>query len=337
MKLFVVLAVVFAVTFADPDLQVAINAPFGSEGEVHYQSKVPPGAHGRAKRQTGTCGLPTTLTAAQQTESVKIHNYWRALEPSSNMIALTWSDEMSRVAQAYANQCIWAHGMLYDCENNRLGQNLFVTANSAGYPALNMTSVVTQWNNERNYWTFSTSTCATGQECGHWTQNVNARSAQVGCGFAQCPKITVGGATWTNAILAVCDYTPPGNVVGAPMYLNGASCTNCDSDATGAGYKCANNLCTKCTPATDPACQCGTPQSCVNGGVWDPNNCVCNCGGTYYGQTCQNQCTCGDATGADCVDWAIYCTNPDYAAFMQGNCKKTCGFACSLPSTCTTS
>jgi len=177
MELFIVLAVVLGMTVADPDLQVAVNAPFGSEGELHWQSKVPPGAHGRAKRQAGSCGLPTTLTAAQQTESVNIHNYWRAQEPASNMISLVWSDEMSRVAQAYANQCIWAHGMLYDCENNRLGQNLFVTANAAGYPALNMTSVVTQWNNERNYWTFSTATCAAGQECGHWTERQRQVSA----------------------------------------------------------------------------------------------------------------------------------------------------------------
>ena len=47
-----------------------------------------PNAHVRPKRQTAACGVATTLTAAQQTESINIHNYWRALEPAANMIGL---------------------------------------------------------------------------------------------------------------------------------------------------------------------------------------------------------------------------------------------------------
>jgi hypothetical protein len=338
MKLFVILAVLVGLAVAEEEVLVAVNAPFSDEhaAELHVP-KQPPGVHGHRARRAATCGVPTTLTAAQQTASVTIHNFWRAKETASNMINLVWSDEMSRVAQAYANQCIWAHGMLYDCSNNRVGQNLFVTANAAGYPALNITDVVTQWNNERNYWNFATATCATGQECGHYTQNVNARSAQVGCGFAQCPTITVSGQTWKNAILVVCDYTPPGNVQGQAMFVSGPTCSNCDSDNTGAGYKCQNNLCTKCTPATDPACKCGTPLSCQNGMNWDATKCACNCGGQYYGPSCEYQCTCGDSASADCLDWSVYCTDPGYLQFMTGNCKKTCGFACNLPSTCTTS
>jgi hypothetical protein len=336
MKLVVVVAVFLGLALAEEETLVAITAPAGSESHLHYAGKVPPGAHGRNKR-AATCGVASTLTSAQQTEQINAHNYWRSKEPASNMIALTYSDEMARVAQAYANQCIWGHGMLYDCSNNRLGQNLAVTANAAGYPPLNLTDLITQWNNERKDWNFQTSSCAAGKECGHFTQNVNARSAKSGCGYAQCPTITVNGAVWKNAILLVCDYTPPGNVIGQPMYASGATCSNCDSDKTGAGYKCQNGLCAKCVPATDPSCQCGTPLQCQNGGTWDPNQCACNCGGTFYGGQCENQCTCGDASGADCVDWSAYCSDPDYQTFMQGNCKKTCGYACNLPSTCTTS
>jgi len=308
-----------------------------------YSPKAPPGFKPRTNsKRAATCGTPTALTPAQATESITSHNALRAKENSDDELATIWDDEMAACAQAYANQCIWAHGMLNDCEGNRLGQNLYVSSSSAGFPPLNMTGVATAWWNERNDWNFVAASCSTGKECGHFTQLVWATSLKVGCGYANCPTMSVGGATWTNCLMVVCDYTPPGNILDAnnvqePIYETGASCSHCDIAGTGAGFKCVNNLCTSCTPAKDSTCKCGTPaQACQNGGVWSAATCSCQCGNKFFGTTCQQPCSCADLMPNDCPGWKAsgFCTNPDYHDFVATNCITTCGMSCALPASC---
>jgi hypothetical protein len=265
---------------------------------------------------------------------VYAHNLFRSKETSANGKALTWSEEMASVAQAWANSCKWEHGMLYDCVGDRLGQNLFVEASVGGYPALNVTGVINAWNNERKDYNIAMGTCAAGKICGHWTQVAWAKSSKVGCAYAQCPTMNVGGAIWQNALYVVCDYTIAGNVNGEKPFISGTPCTQCDSDKTGAGYKCVNNLCTPCTPATDATCKCGTTQICQNGGSWTASQCKCTCTNKFYGQNCEHTCTCGDTDPLNCPDWIAYCADPDYSDYMEQNCKATCQFPCSLPSTC---
>lgn len=308
--------------------QVSVDAPPARNMNTRTP---PPGPAGRGKR-AATCGTTTRLNAAQADEVIKAHNLFRSREPSSNMLKVVWNDEMAAIAQAWADKCQWEHGMLYDCAGNRIGQNLFVEASAGGYPGMNLTYVTDAWNNERNDWNWNTATCAPGKLCGHWTQLAGARSYQVGCAFAQCPTMNVAGSVWKNALYVVCDYTPPGNVIGEPIFLKGTACSNCDSEKTGKGYKCENNLCVECSPATDTSCKCGTPLACQNGGSWSASSCSCQCAKGFYGLTCEHSCSCGDTT--DCASWLDYCTNDDYKDYMMENCKGTCKFPCNLPAAC---
>jgi hypothetical protein len=293
------------------------------------------GAHHRNARATPySCATPTLLTPSQQTESVVVHNNWRGKEPAANMLQLTWSSMLANVAQGWANQCQWEHGYLIDCNGNNIGQNLYVSSNTASYPTLNVTSVITAWNNERNDWNFKTATCATGKICGHWTALVAARSLQVGCAYALCPTMNIAGITRTNNLLVVCDYSPPGNVAGDPIYLPGTTCLNCDSDNTGAGFKCVSNLCVPCTPSNDAACKCGKTQTCQNGGSWSTASCTCVCPKAFFGLNCERACSCADAMPDDCPDWIDMCSDPSYADFMGANCITTCKLPCKLPASC---
>lgn len=316
-------AVIVAVAFAQKKVSVDAPPPKGQ--------KVPPplGRHKRA-----TCGTPTNLKASEATQSVAAHNLFRGLEPASNMQKLEWSDEMAAVAKGWADKCKWEHGDLYDCSNNRLGQNLFVEASDAGYPTFNITYVAEAWNNERYDWIKSSKSCKAGKICGHWTQLVHAKSTKVGCAYNLCPTMTVAGEVWKNALYVVCDYTPPGNIIGEDFYIEGASCSNCDSDNTGKGYKCEKNLCVPCTPSTDATCKCGTAVACQNGGVWSASTCSCQCPKTHYGSACEKSCSCGD-NDENCAYYEPYCTNPDYSDFMHESCMKTCGYKCDLPASCT--
>jgi hypothetical protein len=315
--------------------KVSVDAPPSKDNLTRHHGRVPPGAHGRSKR-AATCGTQTKMHATEASQSVFSHNLFRSREVASNLLAMTWSDEMAAVSQAWADTCTWGHGMLYDCSGLRIGQNLFVEASSGGFPALNVTKVAEAWDNERLFWDFASGTCKApvGKSCGHWSQLVAARSNEVGCGYAQCATMNVGGEIWNNALFVVCDYNPPGNAVGVPVFLAGTPCSNCDSDNTGAGYKCVSNQCVKCSPSTDSTCKCGNPQTCQNGGVWTTSTCTCTCAAGFYGTNCEHHCSCADVTPLDCPYWIDFCTNPDYSDFMTENCKTTCNFPCSLPASC---
>jgi len=326
----ITLSVLLVATFvvaAWAEKKVATNAPPAKD----VNKKPPSPVGGRHRR--ATCGTPTRLPQQQATEIIKAHNTLRAKETSANMIRVQWSDEMAAMAQIWADQCTWGHGMLYDCNNNRIGQNLYLEASNTDYPVLNMTFVAESWWNEKFDYDFPTGKCVPGKLCGHYTQLVGAKSFEVGCAFTKCPTITVGTEVWKNALMVACDYTPPGNVVGEAVYKLGTTCSFCDSDGTGKGYKCVDNLCTPCSPATDATCKCGTPLTCVNGATWSTSTCSCQCPKGFYGLTCEKACSCADAT-EDCWAYVDYCKEPDYSEFMNDNCMKTCGFTCNLPAAC---
>jgi len=341
MKLLVIfcLTVIVLCTTVRADKRlVSINAPPSRE-EFHYKpgSKIPPGVQSRIKRTaTAACGSTASLlTAAEKAESVYIHNVLRGSESGSNILELVWDPELASQAQVLANTCTWGHGVLTDCSNNGMGQNLFINSGSAGFIPLNMTGAIKSWYDERKDFSFQANACQDGKICGHYTQVVWARSLKVGCGVARCPTVNIGGgSSWNNAVIVVCNYSPAGNVIGAPMYQPGTVCSNCDSDQTGAGFKCVNNLCSSCTPATDSSCSCGMPLSCVNGGSWSGSTCSCSCPKGFYGVKCENSCTCTDLNAAACGQWAGFCPNPMYRDFMMQNCMGTCRNLCSPPPSC---
>jgi hypothetical protein len=83
-------------------------------------------------------------------------------------------------------------------QNLRYGQNLFEITGGRASPQ----QVVDAWASERKEYDARSGTC-TGR-CGHFTQIVWRTAEEVGCGSAHRGDREV----W------VCDYSPPGNIVG---------------------------------------------------------------------------------------------------------------------------
>jgi pathogenesis-related protein 1 len=109
---------------------------------------------------------------------------------------LTWSEELARVAQDWADQlnkrgCAFEHR-----PDDRYGENLaFYAPASSADPD----RVVAGWYDEVAKYDFKKAEF--GFDTGHFTQVVWVRTTELGCGVTTCKN----GAIW------VCNYSPPGN------------------------------------------------------------------------------------------------------------------------------
>lgn len=149
---------------------------------------------------------------AEESERVagitEAHNAARAAvdPPASPPLApLVYDGELARVAQAYAERCVFEHS------GNEYGENLYASAGQASTPQ----QVVDAWVSEVAQYDHASNACS--GVCGHYTQVVWADTRRVGCGVATCSESSPfsGFTEWENW---VCNYDPPGNWVGERPY-----------------------------------------------------------------------------------------------------------------------
>ena len=132
--------------------------------------------------------------------------------PNPPLVPLTWSDPTAAIASGWAATCNYAHNP----NRGALGENIYWATGSVPGPA----APTNFWANENQFFNWSTNTCQAGQDCSHYTQIVWSTTTQVGCAIQSCdgtfgtPPPGVVGA-WHYA---VCDYSPPGNIVGVRPY-----------------------------------------------------------------------------------------------------------------------
>jgi pathogenesis-related protein 1 len=154
---------------------------------------------------------PRTLSADQQAELLVIHNRWRA---RVGVPPLQWSTELVKAAQAWADVLARRGCRLRMSDRNDLGENLFYASatESGGHKqpqAVTPTEVVDMWAAESAHYSLSRDRCDRGKSCGHYTQIVWRSTREMGCAMAFCKD---RGQVW------VCDYWPPGNIIGQRPY-----------------------------------------------------------------------------------------------------------------------
>lgn len=114
---------------------------------------------------------------------------------------LSWSALLAQTAQDWAGYLI-ATGTLFHSPDNQYGENLYGISGGTASP----NDVVSAWAQEAREYNVSGNACR--GVCGHYTQLVWRRTREVGCGVASNTEREV----W------VCEYYPPGNVVGFRPY-----------------------------------------------------------------------------------------------------------------------
>jgi len=155
-------------------------------------------------------------------EFVALHNNIRANgpfgpgnpAPNPPLAPLTWSTADATVAANWAATCIYGHNP----NRGFLGENIYW---QTGSPATAQ-SAMSFWAGEANFYNWATNTCAAGVDCGHYTQIVWDTTTQVGCAIQACPAgfgTPPPGVTsaWSYV---VCNYSPPGNIVGLRPYTS---------------------------------------------------------------------------------------------------------------------
>ncbi|MFB2981417.1 CAP domain-containing protein [Microseira sp. BLCC-F43] len=149
--------------------------------------------------------LAQRARAINKNEILAAHNKYRR---SVRVPPLQWSDTVASSAQQWANQL--ARTSRFEHSNNRrYGENLWM--GTAG--RFSFTQMVDGWGSEKQYFipnrTFpNVSNTGKWQDVGHYTQVIWRNTRQVGCALAS------GGG---NDYL-VCQYSPPGNVIGQRVY-----------------------------------------------------------------------------------------------------------------------
>ena len=134
-------------------------------------------------------------------ELLSAHNAYRA---SLGLRPLRWSNALEAKAQSWADHL----AEIGQLEHSGSGQNLAMAA--AGTQSL--TQLVDLWGSEQANFTDGDfpdiSTTGNWMDVGHYSQMVWKDTTEVGCGFAENNGFDV----------LVCDYNPPGNVMGEQAY-----------------------------------------------------------------------------------------------------------------------
>jgi pathogenesis-related protein 1 len=132
---------------------------------------------------------------------------------------LTWNPIAAQVAANYAAMCNYAHNpnasSQYDAMGGSggLGENI-----AAGAPTEDPQQGVAAWVAEKANYDHATNSCASGDDCSHYTQIVWSTTTSVGCAHVSCTMNTPFGSGFPDWDFNVCDYAPPGNYVGEAPY-----------------------------------------------------------------------------------------------------------------------
>src|SRR5262245_39999942 len=145
------------------------------------------------------------------------HNATRASAipvPSPALDPLCWSNAVSAHAQAWADGCDFSHdpalGTLVE------GQNIYAAAQSMGFPPTAAQDAEPAWAAEAADYDYASNSCSS--VCGHYTQIVWDSTSFFGCGIKNCTVNSPFGPGFPNWTIVVCNYKPPGNIIGQRPY-----------------------------------------------------------------------------------------------------------------------
>lgn len=158
-----------------------------------------------------------TMTDALRRVALSAHNNYRStvangkavnkdgskLPKAGDIYMLTYSKMVEGYAQELAKSCVFKHNKV-----NGTSNNLYQFGSTAGYmdPATAIQKSVDGWYAELKN-DGQKSLTMDGTNYNHFTQVVWAKTKEIGCAVANCPKMD-GVQTIYKYTYVVCDYSP---------------------------------------------------------------------------------------------------------------------------------
>ncbi len=154
--------------------------------------------------------------SAEIQDALNAHNSERSAVGVNNN--LVWDETIAKDAQSYADELAISGAWEHDPKNTSgytngaYGENLYTSTQK-----VTLEFATEEWAAEEQYYTYGeigdSSTCVSGEMCGHYTQIIWKDTSKVGCAIS---KYKIG--QYKNWYLIVCKYQTPGNYVGQTPY-----------------------------------------------------------------------------------------------------------------------
>ncbi|XP_068223928.1 scoloptoxin SSD976-like [Palaemon carinicauda] len=164
----------------------------------------------------------------------------------ANIRELKWNDELAKVAQvrlfiiaenkqAWAEQCPSAPDQFNDrkifSESYAVGQNIYHYWGFNGSTLWK--NAIDSWYNEVADMPNTEVSSFTGNPpsmrvIGHYTQVVWANTYEIGCGGVLY-STDLGGTTYPESKIYVCNYGSAGNYIGQEIYTQGTAASQCSN------------------------------------------------------------------------------------------------------------
>ena len=150
--------------------------------------------------------IESRLAAEEMRTLVSLHNKARA---DVDVGPLVWSKSLAAYAQSWADHlastsCRMEHRPRSGPWKQEHGENLLI--GTVGYHGV--VDALRAWEREKSVYHGAALNSSNWDPSGHYTQMVWKSTSQIGCAKAEC----------RGNVLVVCNYDPPGNILGQKPY-----------------------------------------------------------------------------------------------------------------------
>lgn len=146
-----------------------------------------------------------TYSEADRLSILEAHNVERRLVGNADLV---WDYQLEEFAADWAST-IAQRGQLSHRPNNSYGENCYMTTGTIG----NQNQAILAFNGEKSDYVYGPVSSSNWYGTGHYTQVIWYKTTRVGCA-------TVKGSSGS---FVVCNYDPPGNLMGDYPYKKSAS------------------------------------------------------------------------------------------------------------------
>lgn len=260
--------------------------------QVHHNDYSGPSGNLYQAKNLDQHGIDAILNAHNEVRDEAAGGLLNGNKKAKSMVRLTWDEDLAASAQAYANQCNWAHS--YPSGFHALpysySENMWTTS---AFNVGDSTLAVDSWAAENVHYDHDNMSCADGQQCAHYTQIVSSATRRIGCAVSECSDVNNIG--WGGGTLVVCQYYPPGNTgLNTPYEYSsdnsvGADCPNGMDGNYGNLCKTTGlkeKICTEDNRCVDSNAMCNPISKLAY---------TCDCSDDYSGKWCQTH-SCGTVT-----------------------------------------